>query len=174
MMLAMRVVLFATLACTSSVCLSAQSAPDRLVFSSYTPSNWDIYLFEGRGASARALTTHPALDYEPTFSADGRWVVFTSERDGSPDLWAIDLAETDQPPQRLIASDAMEDQVALSADGEMMLFVSTHEGNADIYSLPFRPETEQRMDDARNLTRHPGGDFQPSFSPDGTRSRVFQ
>jgi TolB protein len=169
MISAMRVVLFALLALTSSACLAPQSVPDRLVFSSYTPSNWDIYLFEGRGGSARALTTHPALDYEPTFSADGRWVVFTSERDGSPDLWAIDLTVTDRPPQRLIASDAMEDQVALSADGETMLFVSTYEGNADIYSLPFRPHTEQRMDDARNLTRHPGGDFRPSFSPDGTR-----
>jgi Tol biopolymer transport system component len=85
MISATRVALLVVLACMSSACLAPQPEPDRLVFSSYTPSNWDIYLFEGRGASARALTTHPALDYEPTFSADGRWVVFTSERGGIND-----------------------------------------------------------------------------------------
>lgn len=168
-MLRRRIVPLAMMALAGVACLSPSAEPDRLVFSTYTPSNWDIYLFEEGGGSARALTTHPALDYEPTISPDGRWVVFTSERNGSPDLFAIDLTETDRSPQLLIASHAMEDQAALSSDGETMVFVSTHEGNADIYSLPFRPDTEQRMDDARNLTRHPGGDFRPSFSPDGGR-----
>ena len=85
-------------------CAPQTTEPDRLVYSAYTPSNWDIYLFTQAGGSAQPLTTHPALDYEPTISPDGRWVVFTSERDGSPDLWVIDLRDVESLPRKMIAS----------------------------------------------------------------------
>jgi Tol biopolymer transport system component len=143
--------------------------PDRIVYSAYVPENWDIYYFNKPGEPGRVLTTHAALDYEPAFSPDGRWVVFTSERNGSPDLFALDLHKSDAAPKLLINSAAMEDQVAFSPDGKRIFFVSTETGNADIFSLPFRPDTMQTMDQAVNLTRHPGGDFRPSVSPDGAR-----
>ena len=170
-MLYSRIAPLALLTLSVAACASpeVEPVPDRLVFSTYTPSNWDIYLFNAGDGTSKALTSHPALDYEPTISADGRWVVFTSERNGSPDLWAVDLTAPEPTPRLLIASEAMEDQAALSADGSTLLFVSTHEGNADVYSLPFRPDVVQSLEEAQNLTQHPGGDFRPAFSPDGSR-----
>lgn len=144
----------------------ADGPPERVVYSSYRPAGWDIYLYEAPGSEAVRLTDHPALDYSPTFSADGRWVVFTSERDGNPSLYVVDR-EHEAPPRLLVRSDAMQDQAALSPDGRWIAFVSTHGGNADIYRLPFRPEEIQDLAEAVNLTRHPGGDFRPAFSPDG-------
>ena len=142
--------------------------PGQIVFSSLRPGNWDIFYFAQPGTSPKRLTDHPGLDYEAVFSPDGRWVVFTSERRGHPDLYIINL-ENNTEPRLLIDNNAMEDQAVISPDGRTIAFVSTESGNADIYSMPFEPEKTRSMDKAVNLTRHPGGDFRPAFSPDGRR-----
>ena len=141
-------------------------SPERIVYSSLRPSNWDIYLFESSGAAPERLTNHPGLDYDATFSPDGRWLVFTSERRGNPDLYAIDL-EAPTEPRLLIDSAAMEDQAELSPDGETLIFAGTASGDTEIYSLPFDPSQTQTLDAAVNLTASAGGDFRPAFSPDG-------
>jgi dipeptidyl aminopeptidase/acylaminoacyl peptidase len=96
------------------------------------------------------------------------WVVFTSERRGNPDLYALEI-ERGGEPRLLIDSLAMEDQVAFAPDGRSIAFVGTASGNADVYVLPFSPDTTQTLVAATNVTNHPGGDFRPDFSPDGAR-----
>ncbi len=140
---------------------------ERIVYSSLRPGNWDIFYFPAPGEPPRRLTSHPGLDYDAALSPDGRWVVFTSERRGNPDLYVMELQGGAQP-RLLIDSPAMEDQAAFSPDGASLAFVSTQSGNADIYVLPFRPDTTQSMAAATNLTNDPGGDFRPDFSPDGS------
>src|SRR6185503_3583424 len=141
---------------------------ERIVYSSLRPGNWDIFYFAARGAAPRRLTDHPGLAYDAALSPDGRWVVFTSERRGNPDLYALDV-ERGGEPRLLLDSAAMEDQVAFSPDGRSIAFVGTASGNADIYVLPFAPETTQTLAAAVDVTNHPGGDFRPDFSPDGAR-----
>ena len=142
-------------------------ASERIVFSSLRPGNWDIFYFERPGAAPNRLTDHPGLDYDAEFSPDGRWVIFTSERRGNPDLYALDLEARDAEPRLLFESGAMEDQATISPDGQTIVFVSTKDQGSDIYAMPFRPMQTQSLDDAVNLTRHPDGDFRPAFSPDG-------
>ena len=145
-----------------------ESPRETIVYSSIQPANWDLYLFDGPGSEPRRLTTDPGLDYNGVISPDGRWVVFTSERTGSPDLYVLDL-EGEGPARPLVASPAMEDAAAISPDGARLLFVSTRSGNADIFEMPFRPEDPSGAGEARNLTSHAAGDYNPAFSPDGTR-----
>jgi Tol biopolymer transport system component len=145
----------------------ADATPDRLSYSTFAPSNLDIYVFDGTGAEPRRLTDHPALDYDAVVSPDGRWLVFCSERRGNPDLYVLDLARDRREPQLLIDSDALEDQAAFAPDGRSIAFVSTASGNADVYTLPFAPNETAKIGAARNVTNEPGGDFRPAFSPDG-------
>ena len=149
---------------------SQESDPARetIVYSSIQPSNWDLYLFDGPGSEPRRLTTDPGLDYNGVISPDGRWVVFTSERTGSPDLYVLDL-HGDAGPRPLVEGPAMEDAAAISPDGGRLLFVSTRDGNADIFEMPFRPEDPSAAGEARNLTGNAAGDYNPAYSPDGTR-----
>ena len=143
-------------------------ARETIVYSSIQPANWDVYLFDGPGSEPRRLTADAGLDYNAAISPDGRWVVFTSERSGSPDLYVLDLHD-DAGPRLLVGGPAMEDAAAISPDGRRLLFVSTRDGNADIFQMPFRPDDPHAAGEARNLTSHAAGDYNPAFSPDGTR-----
>jgi len=145
-----------------------RSQPDRVAYTSFQPSNLDIYLFTQPGQAPRRLTDYPGLDYDPVVSPDGRWLVFCSERRGNPDLYVLDL-QRGGDPRLLIDSDFLEDQAAFSPNGNFIFFVSTFSGNADIYRLSFRPDRTLSMKQADNLTHHAGGDFRPAISLDGYR-----
>lgn len=139
-----------------------------VVHTTLRPPNQDVYLIEGPGAEPRRLTDHPALDYNATLSPDGRWLVFTSDRGGSPDLYALDLDGGDDPV-RLTRSPALDDAADVSPDGERLAFVSTRDGSADVFVMPFAPGDTTAEERAENLTDSPADDFNPAFSPDGTR-----
>jgi len=139
-----------------------ETQPDLIAYISFQSSNWDIYLFSQQGEAPKRLTDYTGLDYDPIVSPDGRWLVFTSDRRGTPDLYALDLQRGGEP-HLLIESERMEDQAAFSPDGKFIYFVGTYSGNADIYRLPFRPDRTVSMKDAENLTHHPGADLRPQF-----------
>ena len=52
----------------------------------------DLYTIPIAGGDATPLTTGMAFDAQPRFSPDGRFVVFTSDRDGGDNVWTIELA----------------------------------------------------------------------------------
>src|SRR5262249_24517710 len=95
-----------------------------------------------------------------SFSADGRWIVFTSERSGATDIYR---AHPDASGlERLTDSPAFDDQGVLSPDGKTLAFVSTREGGtANIWLMDVATHR------ARNLTHSKAGNFRPSWSPDG-------
>ena len=141
---------------------------ERLFYSSFRPEGWDIYLSRDHGKTFKRFTDHPALDYDAAISPNGKWVVFTSERGGKPRLYIKSLNK-DTRPRLLVQSHSMQDQVAFSPDGRFIVFVSSHLGNAEICKLPFQPYDTLDIAQAVNLTNHQGGDFRPSYSPDGKR-----
>ncbi|HVS63875.1 MAG TPA: hypothetical protein VMT85_10295 [Thermoanaerobaculia bacterium] len=145
-----------------------QPLVEAIVYTTLSPPNLDLYLFEEPGGDARRLTDDPAKDYNAVFSPDGRWIVFTSERAGPADLYALDL-ESEGPPLPLTRHAAFDDAAAFSPDGRRLAFVSTREGDADIFVMPFAPGDPSAEKQAVNLTQRPGGDFNPAFSPDGRR-----
>lgn len=146
----------------------SDSLIEAIVYTTIRPPNFDLFLFEGPEAAPRRLTDDDATDYNAVFSPDGRWIVFTSERTGSADLFALELGGGGAPV-RLTRHAAMDDAAAFSPDGARLAFVSTRDGNADIFVMPFRPGDEEAESEVVNLTRRPGGDFNPAFSPDGRR-----
>ena len=139
---------------------------DRVFFSSFSPETWEIYLSKDDGKTFHALTDHPGLDYDAVFSPDEKWVVFTSERNGLPQLFVMPVDKS-QKPRLLVNSGSFQDQATFSPDGTKLAFVASHEGNAEIYLIDFLPDSTQAITKAKNITMDPGGDFRPSFSPDG-------
>ncbi|MFZ5477469.1 MAG: BamA/TamA family outer membrane protein [Myxococcota bacterium] len=52
----------------------------------------DLWLYSADGQPRRRLTWDAAIDRDPVWSADGRWLFFTSDRGGKTDVHAVELA----------------------------------------------------------------------------------
>src|SRR5437867_430910 len=65
-----------------SVTVAAGPGPEKLFFTRVFPNPGQIGLFiaAADGTGERALLASPDVDYNPTWSADGAWIAFTSER----------------------------------------------------------------------------------------------
>jgi len=130
-----------------------------IAFASFAPLNSDIFIADADGSHARPFLAHPGLDYNASFSRDGRWIVFTSERGGSADIYR---AHPDgSGSERLTDDPAFDDQAALSPDGARLAFVSSRTGQANIWLLDLATRK------LKNLSVGPRGDFRPAWSPDG-------
>jgi Tol biopolymer transport system component len=165
-LLVVSLLLSLVLAC-AEVWDASKESQEVIIYTTLRPSNQDIYLVDGPDAEPRRMTGHLGLDYNATFSPDGRWLVFTSERDGNVDLYALDR-ESDSDPVRLTRHPAMDDAADVSPDGDRIVFVSSRSGNADLFAMPFAPGDSTAEKEIVNLTQHPTGDFRPAFSPDGS------
>ena len=51
----------------------------------------DIYTIPLSGGAAAPLTTGMAFDGQPRYSPDGKWITFTSDRDGAENIWIINV-----------------------------------------------------------------------------------
>jgi hypothetical protein len=69
-------------------------APDgrAVALSVWRDGRRDLWLWSPDGDPLRQVTSDVALDTDPTWSADGKWLFFTSDRSGIPNIYAIDLA----------------------------------------------------------------------------------
>ena len=130
-----------------------------IAFASFAPVKTNIFIANGDGGNARPLLATPNMDSDPSFSRDGAWIVFTSQRSDSADIYRVRPNGTGL--ERLTDDLAFDDQGAPSPEGQTLAFVSTRGGHANIWLLDMRSWT------LKNLTPNSTGDFRPAWSPDG-------
>ncbi len=135
------------------------SARYRIAFASFGPLETNLFFAAADGSAARPLLSTPSHDYNASFSPDGAWIVFTSERYGLTDLFRVRPDGSDL--ERLTDGPSFDDQGTMSPDGASIAFVSSRSGQANLWILNTRTRT------LRNITQHEAGDFRPSWSPDG-------
>jgi TolB protein len=95
----------------------------------------------------------------PSWSRDGRTIVFVSWRDGNGEVYAMD-ADGSQP-RNLTQNPAQDVRPAWSPDGRRIAFVSRRDGNAEVYVMNADGSGK------RNLTRNRASDDYPTWSADG-------
>jgi Tol biopolymer transport system component len=151
-----KVLLATFLLCAATPVLCAK---ERILLYRIGPSQSTLFFANADGSDERPLLPNSGFDYNASFSADGKWIVFTSERGGSADIYRVHPDGSGL--ERLTDDSAYDDQAALSPDGKQLAFVSSRgTGSADIWVLDLQTKK------ARNLTHAPGS-FRPSWSPDG-------
>jgi TolB protein len=118
--------------------------------------NLDIYVLDITSRQTRRLTTHRAIDTEGTWSPDGRFIYFTSDRAGGPQVYRI--AASGGSPERVTFEGSYNARPRLSPDGKRLAMVHNDRGNYRIAIMEL---------DKKNLLVVSKGrqDESPSFAP---------
>lgn len=147
------------------------SSRDVLLMNRIGPSASELYVADAAGTGERKLLATTGFDYNASFSLDGQWIVFTSERGafGQSDIYRVRPDGTGL--ERLTDDPAVDDQAALSPDGKRLAFVSTRgTRKAHVWILDLatkQARTLTAMPGLEAAADQPGGFFRPSWSPDG-------
>jgi TolB protein len=119
-----------------------------------------IHRFDA-GGSTRLSTA--GIDDRDPHSAAGR-IVFTSRRDGNPEIYAAGLDLSGQ--QRLTTSSATDDAASLDPSGSTIAFVSTRSGASRIWLMDITGANPRPLETG-SASLVPEGS--PTWSPTGDR-----
>ncbi|MCC6395173.1 MAG: PD40 domain-containing protein [Bryobacterales bacterium] len=95
-----------------------------IVYDAAVGSNTDIYVASPDNWQPRRLTDNPANDLIPSWSADGKWVYFSSDRSGVFEIWKKPFVGGEEI--RVIPGEGKHAKE--SPDGKYLCYVSTDRG----------------------------------------------
>ena len=133
----------------------------RLIFAGVQASaNLQEVPIGGHGGGApRWLTRGQSVDRQPVWSPDGQWVLFSSNRSGSLDLWRLSVATG---AVRRITEDPADDwDPAFLPDGTGIVWSSSRGGHFEIWAGDLDGAG------ARQVTQDGADAENPTLTPDG-------
>jgi Tol biopolymer transport system component len=87
------------------------------------------------GSNPRQLTTGPGDKRDPSWSPDGKWIAFRSDRDGHH--WDLYRASPADGSIRRLTSDATDKGFPnWSPDSRWVLFTANRGGTPQVYAMP--------------------------------------
>lgn len=120
----------------------------------------DIWIADATGGQAKPITRHVELDAYPMFSPDGKWLTFSSTRNGN---WDIFLVPASGGSVRQITFHSQpEIAYGWSKEGSRLIYSATYDSdNPSLFTLDLRTlRFERILEDYLNMNY-------ASFSPDG-------
>jgi Tol biopolymer transport system component len=150
------------------------------------PGGYDIWISRRRdgrwSAATSAAFNSPGRDFDPAYSADGRFVYFCSDREGGlggDDLWRVAVEDegfgTPEPLGAAINSAGDEFAPMPSPNGGQLLFSSDRSGGAgghDLYLATLRPGKTPAVQAVPGAINTAANEFDATFLADG-RTLVF-
>jgi TolB protein len=130
----------------------------KIVFVSTRDGNSEIYMMDYDGKRQRRITYNTDIDVIPSWSADNEKILYTSYRNGNPDLFLFHLYTG---KTELVSTGRANYSADWSRENDRIVFTSTKKGDAEIYVKDFKTGKEKR------LTFNPAIDTTPCWSPNG-------
>ena len=118
--------------------------------------NLDIYVLDINSRQTRRLTTHRAIDTEGSWSPDGRYIYFTSDRSGGPQIYRV--STNGGSVERITYEGSYNARPRLSPDGLKLAMVHNDRGNYRIAVMDMERDDLLILSTGRQ-------DESPSFAP---------
>jgi Tol biopolymer transport system component len=134
------------------------------------PKSQELFVANVDGSAERKFLQTSVFDYHASYSADGKSVLFTSERNGlgNSDVFRANADGGGIEP--LVTGASIEDSATLSPDGTKIAFVSSRQGYfANIWVMDLRTKRLTNVTAAPSAASDrelPHGFFKPAWSPD--------
>src|SRR5262245_4617813 len=124
----------------------------------------DIWTADENGSNLHRLTANRGRDMTPRFSPDGKWIAFSSDREGNLDVWIMPVVGGSAKQLTVHSSD--DSVLGWSPDSRSVLFASSRGDDflGTLYVVPIDGGAETKA----------GTDYgmYGSFSPDGSKLAV--
>ena len=117
----------------------------------------------GAAAAETIVVDTPALELDPYFSADGRWLYYSSGVAGDLDLWRLELPAGKR--ERLTQDPGLELRPLPLPDGRHVVYLTKQRSGADTVSLLDLSDGSRRV----LLRESIASLLRPALSPDGRR-----
>ena len=121
--------------------------------------NPEIYLYTFASGAFTRLTNHFAIDTEPTWTPDGRAILFTSDRGGSPQVYRLPLGS--DKLQRVTFNGNYNARPQLAPDGRTLVIV--HRGSGGGFSIA----SQDLVNNDFRLLSQSALDESPTVAPNG-------
>jgi len=132
----------------------------KIAFVSTGSGNKEIYSCEFDGYNPQQLTRNHSITLFPAWSSDGRYLAYTSYKQGKPDLFIKNLAEMQETS---IAKKGLNMTPAWVPGKFELAATLSFSGDQEIYLLTGSGKIIKR------LTNMQGSDISPAWSPDGKK-----
>jgi len=132
-----------------------------IAFANDSTGHKEISVMDYDGAGRRKLTAYGSITLLPRFAPDRKSLVFTSYKDGNPDVFRLDL--TTGKSQPLSMEQGLNLPGGFSPDGTQLLMTLSRQKSPNLYLKNISDGSVTR------LTQHFGADSSPTFSPDAAQ-----
>ena len=127
----------------------------KIVFSSMAPDKLNISHVDPDGSHPVQLTVDAGDNYTPASSADGRFIVFASNRNGPFNIWRMNADDGSEPTQ-LTFSDA-NFYPSCSSDNRWVAYDNQSNDRLSVWRVPLEGGTSEQVGEKYRM---------PAFSPD--------
>jgi len=121
----------------------AWTSDGRILYTAPSGEQSDVWSIGADGTANKQLTTDSYTEGLGCVSADGRFVVFSSNRSGNFNIWKLEVATGEQ--SQLTQGAELDSQPTCSPDGQWVLFKSLRQGNSTFWRVPISGGTPQQL-----------------------------
>lgn len=129
----------------------------------------DLWTIPTSGGEAVQVTNDEALDWNPVWSPDGKYLYFASDRGGSMNFWRVRLDETSgavqSEPETVITPSVYSQHLSFSHDGKRMAYVQKSQ-TRNLQRTAFDPSKELATGQPQPVTQGTRYVTEPDLSPD--------